>query len=371
MTVREENYLEEEGYFVSNFGEISDMSITLTIRGERNSLDTLTKLRDSISAYVNLSKSTVDVSAGTANCQVETSLPIYSRDSLEIVSQNIRNVVFNIEEYSSKEMPVEVVFSADSVNYFGGNAKTEPAFITVSGPKSAVNSVYRVCVYFDETAPEDNKNKTVYAYDSAGNEVKNIAFDRLEADIILPERENVIVEFVPHYKGEPAEGYGVVSVEVTGIDSEFFSYGGNLKQVLINLPEIDITGVNKTVSQTFNIYDYLPESVEISGDGGHLAEVSVNIEKVEETDYEIDTSRINVEGLEEGYAIEFAEEKMKFTLAGKSEELEKINEDSIILTLFLDECIEGEFVSSLKAEVPENIMVKEEIEVGYKIIAEE
>lgn len=370
LTIRSEGYLEEQGYYVSNFDEINNMSITLTIRGERNSLDTLTKLRESISAYVNLSQSDIDPSSGTADCSVETSLPIYSRDSLEIVSQNIRNVVFTIEEVSSKEMPVAVEFSEDSANYFGVDLETNPASVVVSGPKSAVNSVDKVCVYFNENDLESNKNRTIFAYDAAGNEVKNITFDRLEADIIIPERENVIVEFMPHYKGEPAEGFGVTDIKMTGTDKEFFSYGGNLKQVLINLPEIDITGATGDVSQSFDIYDYLPESIGISGEGEHFAEVTVKISQVEEKDFEISTEQIEIIGLEEGYGVQFDEDTVLITLMGRAEDLENVAPEDIDLSLTFESNRNGNFSDSWDAKLPPNTVLKGEIEAGYKIWVE-
>ena len=304
LNIRSEEFLTEEGYYIKNMDEISGTPVTITVRGERSALDALSKLRESISAYVNLSKSTVDAEAGTATCYIETTLPIGSRDSLEIVSQNILNVVFSIEELSSREMAIRVILPDDMKNTrIGSNITVEPEMVTISGPKSYVDSVRRVCVYYNSDNTSLNKNRAVYAYNATGEEVENIELNYTKADIIIPQKEKVDVEFTANYTGIPEEGYTVTSVEINDGGKEFFTYGSDLNQVVINLPEIDIEGENGTVMEKFDVTELIPESIEILDPEDPYVEVTVNITKTEENPDEGDSSQVQVQGLNERYRI--------------------------------------------------------------------
>ncbi len=304
LNIRSEEFLAEEGYYVTNLEEIEGTPVTITVRGERSSLDTLSKLRDSISAYVNLSKSSINADAGTATCSIETSLPIGSRDSLEIVSQNILNVVFGIEESSSREMAIRVILPDDMKNTrMASNITVEPEMVTITGPKSYVDSVRRVCVYYNSDNPSLNKNRAVYAYNATGDEVENIELDITKADIIVPEKEKVDVEFSANYTGTPAEGYAVTSVVVDDGGKEFFTYGSDLSKAVINLPDIDIEGKSGTVKEEFDITELIPERMELLKPEDPYVEVSVNIMKSDGTSDKEEVPQIELQSLNERHRI--------------------------------------------------------------------
>lgn len=371
LTIKNENYITDQGLHIIDLDEISGMYVTLTIRGERNSLDTLTKLRQSISAYVNLTKCTMDLSAGTVTCYVENSLPIYSSDSLEIVSQSVMNVVFHVEEDAAREIPVEIVFEEGSADrYLMERLAAEPSSVVVSGPVSAVNAVNKLCVYFDGIDSEENASKKIYAYDSRGEAVEGIILSSSDAAILIPDKEKVGIDFEVDYIGELRGGYVVTSIDINSSDKDFFSYGGELKEVIIKLPDISVAGKYESFTTLFDVTEFLPEGVELSADSAKELEVTVNISKIEEQEYFINVSEIDVNGLEDGYMIEFNGDKVTAFINGAEEELNVLDESEINLELHIENCTEGSFIGYAEAKIPEGSTLKGGAEVKYRIFYE-
>lgn len=285
---------------------------------------------------------TADLSKRKSDNTVPLSWSV-NKPKIENVKLGHDDVILEVEKLVSREIAVEL--ATDGVpmkGYTVGDVSATPSSVTVSGPASVMENVERVKATLDITDCFETVQSScrVELLDAEGQVLDKERITFSEEDIM------VTADFLPtktidlkfETTGTVAPGYGVIEIKS---DPEVITICGEAADIanisVINIPaeELDITELNKNLTKTINVGQYLPDNLKVlSSDGGNV-KVTVSIKKVSEKTVTIDVADISVKNLQTGLSHMVLDENseqlntMDIKVFGLEEKLKSIDKDDI------------------------------------------
>lgn len=324
---RNEEVMTEAG-FVYTVKDGTDF-VKVTVTAPRSVLSTLDKNDFNIVA---------DLSERRSDNTVPLSWSV-NKSKIEDVTLGHDDVILEVEELVTRQIAVELATEGVPMNgYAVGEVTAEPNLITVSGPASVMSEVERVkaTLDIDECFETVQANCRVDLLDKNGESVSRDRISFSDEDIM------VTANFLPtktidlkfETSGVAAPGYGAIEIKA---DPEVITICGQSADIanvsVINIPaeELDITNLDKDLTKTINVEQYLQDNLKVlSSDGGNV-KVTVSIKKVSEKTVNIPVSDITVKNLKSGLSYAFVDEngnqvdKVAIKVLGLEEELGKLS----------------------------------------------
>lgn len=187
-----------------------------------------------------------------------------------------------LEPLSSRSFPVIAQVNGDpAVGYRRGTAAVSPAFVTVSGPQSAVSQVVEVRAQMDVTGASDTVERVlpVQAYDGNGGIVTTVDISPSSVSVSQPVTllggyRNVVVKVVT--TGDVAQGYWLTNISVSPPNVTVFSVNPQQVNALPGFVEtnpLDLTGLQDDTDIRATLH--LPEGVSLAGEESVLVRLSI------------------------------------------------------------------------------------------------
>jgi YbbR domain-containing protein len=308
----------------------SDLPETISVTFNGTRADVLKLSDKNVSAYVDLSgiKTPGEV---TLTVTLEYSAALNEK-KFTATPKNTWNITVAIDYLFSKEVPVEPVYTSQSLaaeGYQAGKIQFDVTEITVSGPKNEVDTVERAVVYitkedltstFTEQSEfklvDKNNNPVVSAHLTSSADKITVTLPILlvrEVDIVLPEFQYIA-----------GTNAGNVDVDISPAKITVAGEESVMTFASLMLKAVDLASFAESTEYTTTLT--LPEGV-TNVTGTTEVTVKISIRGLETREFH--TSNIQVINLEEGYASNVLTESLVVTLRGAAEMLNGISPENI------------------------------------------
>lgn len=303
-----------------------------------------------------LDKNDFYIVADFSNIKGDNTVPItiaIGNDKIEDMSLDHDDLLLEVEDLVHKSFDVEWLAEGSPMKgYVLGDVESQPNSITVSGPASYVEKINKATVTLDITDKFESiqANCHVVLLDAEGEKLSNnrltLSNDTIMVTADFDPTKTVDLKFST--TGTPAVGYGVI--EITA-DPEVVTISGDATDIanisVINIPEeeLDITGLDKELTKTINVGQYVPDELKdkitILSNGGNV-DVTVSIKPVVGKEISVPTSEITVKNLQSGLGYVFISSdseqltSIPITVYGLEETLEDITAEDVKVTIDAD-----------------------------------
>ena len=359
IQLQNEEALTERGYVVVNDDELSSTRVTVRLRGQRLALDALSQSSTRVQAVVDLSDVIYSYSGEPVSVPVDIVIPSVVNSSFEILSKSVQTVSVDIQPYVNKDFDVKaVVNTTDETAKELANAVASPGSVTVYGARSIVESVAEVRAYVSPETVEDGMVMTAVpvAYNADGIVVGDVTFGTEELSVMITLDEVKSVRVNLSLTGEVADGYEITDYYTTPETMEVAGDAAALSRLTaINLPDIDVTGLEANSGYEFFAGDYLPDGLRAL-DGGRIpAPVIVQEEETMELIIPVDSVTWG-DTLAEGYMASISGEDISISVKGVASVIDTLTAADIEAHIDLDGLEEGEHDDVyVRFELPEGV----------------
>lgn len=302
---------------------VSDRTINVTLTGNRSEINKIETKE--ILATVDLS----DAAMGDNYLRVDLKVP----SKVEIESQSINKVTVNVERRTGKEVPVEVSYDGTF------NGEEEPitvdqslASVIVYGAESTVEKVVAAKAVVAEnmvTADPQELEAALMAVNSAGQRIYNVSLSREKITITT---ELAKLKTVALYV--PVEGTDSGGIQRTVTTPETITIKGQAADLdIIETIETEPVSVEEVVANTvIPLTPILPEGVELSLENGNL-EAVVQVTTPGTKEMTFDQTKVEIQGLADGYSAQVADTDIDATLTGSESLLSNLAAADVTLTV--------------------------------------
>ena len=359
IQLQNEEALTERGYVVVNDDELSSTRVTVRLRGQRLALDALSQSSTRVQAVVDLSDVIYSYSGEPVSVPVDIVIPSVVNSSFEILSKSVQTVSVDIQPYVNKDFDVKaVVNTTDESAKELANAVASPGSVTVYGARSIVESVAEVRAYVSPETVEDGMVMTAVpvAYNADGIVVGDVTFGTEELSVMITLDEVKSVRVNLSLTGEVADGYEITDYYTTPETMEVAGDAAALSRLnSINLPDIDVTGLEANSGYEFSAGDYLPDGLRALDGGRITATVIVEEEETKELVIPVESVTWG-DTLAEGYMASISGEDISISVKGVASVIDTLTAADIEAHIDLDGLEEGEHDDVyVRFELPEGV----------------
>ena len=359
IQLQNEEALTERGYVVVNDEELSSTRVTVRLRGQRLALDALSQSSTRVQAVVDLSDVIYSYSGEPVSVPVDIVIPSVVNSSFEILSKSVQTVSVDIQPYVNKDFDVKaVVNTTDETAKELANAVASPGSVTVYGARSIVESVAEVRAYVSPETVEDGMVMTAVpvAYNADGVVVGDVTFGTEELSVMITLDEVKSVRVNLSLTGEVADGYEITDYYTTPETMEVAGDAAALSRLnSINLPDIDVTGLEANSGYEFSAGDYLPDGLRALDGGRITATVIVEEEETKELIIPVDSVTWG-DTLAEGYMAGISGEDISISVKGVASVIDTLTAADVEAHIDLDGLEEGEHDDVyVRFELPEGV----------------
>ena len=359
IQLQNEEALTERGYVVVNDDELSSTRVTVRLRGQRLALDALSQSSTRVQAVVDLSDVIYSYSGEPVSVPVDIVIPSVVNSSFEILSKSVQTVSVDIQPYVNKDFDVKaVVNTTDETAKELANAVASPGSVTVYGARSIVESVAEVRAYVSPETVEDGMVMTAVpvAYNADGTVVGDVTFGTEELSVMITLDEVKSVRVNLSLTGEVADGYEITDYYTTPETMEVAGDAAALSRLnSINLPDIDVTGLEANSGYEFSAGDYLPDGLRALDGGRITATVIVEEEETKELVIPVESVTWG-DTLAEGYMASISGEDISISVKGVASVIDTLTAADVEAHIDLDGLGEGEHDDVyVRFELPEGV----------------
>lgn len=359
IQLQNEEALTERGYVVVNDDELSSTRVTVRLRGQRLALDALSQSSTRVQAVVDLSDVIYSYSGEPVSVPVDIVIPSVVNSSFEILSKSVQTVSVDIQPYVNKDFDVKaVVNTTDETAKELANAVASPGSVTVYGARSIVESIAEVRAYVSPETVEDGMVMTAVpvAYNADGIVVGDVTFGTEELSVMITLDEVKSVRVNLSLTGEVADGYEITDYYTNPETMEVAGDAAALSRLTaINLPDIDVTGLEANSGYEFFAGDYLPDGLRALDGGRITATVIVEEEETKELVIPVESVTWG-DTLAEGYMASISGEDISISVKGVASVIDTLTAADIEAHIDLDGLEEGEHDDVyVRFELPEGV----------------
>ncbi|MBQ9032546.1 MAG: hypothetical protein IJ106_14010 [Parasporobacterium sp.] len=264
--VNENLVLDGNHVYTISSGEMTNIIVT----GKRSIISTLTP--NDFRVYADFEELSI-TNAVPIKVELRGTKSRYSNQ----ISMTTRDttMIINLEEMSSKQIPVEIEYRGEPVSYLViEEANLTPKKVTVYAPQSVIDAAEKAVVTVDYVTVGEDAQLSVQPTlrDADGNPVKDSPNTSLDEPEILIDFKISYTNQVPieiGTSGDPAQGYELTGLELS---QDVITVKGSWVDVssmgVLELPDtlLDITGAQEDISREIDVTEFLPENVVVYGE---------------------------------------------------------------------------------------------------------
>lgn len=329
-----------------------DAEVTITVNAKRSILDSLGN--DNFKAIVDLSE--YDAQKGTAPVRVESNK---HSDAIESIRSKTENIGISVEDMLRKQFVITPVVSGEpEEGYVIGDVTTAENIVRISGAESVVSTIKKVTAEVNVSGLSSSINTSVdlklYNEDDEQikdtNLIKNISTVAISAQLLAT--KDVAIK-VAGINGQPADGFCIASSPVTDRDKIRIAARSNLlnsvNEIEIPAYAVNVEGLSEDAEVEVDISRYLPEGITLPEGQEKTVVVTVPIEVRQTKQLEMDSKKVIVTGIPNGYQGQIvAPEKIVFEINGSAADLEALSESDIKLSIDWEQYAQDQAVSDIK-----------------------
>lgn len=315
-----------------------DVTVDLTIKGDRSDVRKLVANSDRISVVADVS----GLTKGTHEVTLDITVP----NAVELQKASIDEITVEIDDLVTKDIAVEVSYDgAFEVSQEAGNVKVDPESIAVTGAASTVQSIDHLSatVGVDELTEKTTVlTKSVTPVDANGNPVNHVKLEtnevRVTASIIASKTLPLKVETT----GTPAAGF-----ELGGINAPATVTVSGAPSVLADLTEVKATAdvTDLEADATVTLVPDLPSGITVTDP--ETLEAEISIAGVSSKTWSYAETEIVIDDLPEGYEATIPTQTVKVTVSAEKDTLDNIKKSDLVLHVSAAGLAEGEQEAAL------------------------
>lgn len=335
VTIENRENLENMGKYYEVLEGSNKVSFSVT--AVRSILDKLDE--SDFTATANLDQIVIeeDGAIGTAPIEIKCTANV-NENAIKLKAVN-KTLKLALEDLMIKQFVVSAKATGEVAEGYalGSIEVTAPNVLKVSGPKSIVETISSAVAPIDVSGMSEewtSYRPTPVLYDKDGKEVDTTRLTlsnstvNVSAEILNTKEVTIVVSPV----GTPAEGYTVTSIKSN--PSKILLKGSKSVLNTINTIEIpkdliSVEGKEEDVKATIDVSEYIPDGVSLVNPEGASVEIIVEIGKIKEKVFSINTENIIVTGLSTQSKLEFALTSVAVHVSGLEEDIADLSNESL------------------------------------------
>lgn len=271
-----------------------------------------------------------------------------------VLSIDPEYIEVDVEQFTSRRVPVVPQMAGETPTpLWIAGLNTDPALVTVSGPKSFVDLIQRAVVTLPMNSlsaerPEDRISALIELQDASGNAISSpllritnetVTVDSVQITLQVYPMQDLPVDVQSAVTGHPAHGYAVTGVRV---EPETISVAADqatldeLEALYLTTP-VDVTGLKEATSVSVPLRS--------TADIAHMAvrEVTVSVDIAPANHvHAYNNLSVTVMGREAGLAAKLSHDTMDVIIRGAYDQVQALRVSDI--TLYVDAAGLGEGV---------------------------
>ena len=335
---------------------IENETVDFTIQGRRSVIESL-------------SKDDFMVTADFKKLSVVNAVPIdivctkYDENEVLIIDGKNQMMQVDLVELVEEDFKVSVEIVGDvEEGYYVGKKTANPMMITVSGPKSRIESIAEVVIRVDIDGFTNSFNtiEKPIVLDRDGNQINDskLTFSKdyitASIDVYKTKEINLLITAT----GNPAPGYVMTNVEyapktiiIAGDDNALSSIH------YLNIKESVMNSKNSIEDKVIDLQERLPSGVVLVGDD-KTAVINITIEKAETNEVSVWPSDIKIINLPEDLDISFnTVGTVSVRVSGPKDTVNKISRNSISPYIDAIGLSVGTYTLEVKSDLPINVNI--------------
>lgn len=225
--------------------------------------------------------------------------PIRYKGDVIIAESSKNNMMkITIQEMMTKNFKVKLEAVGDVPDgYAIGVLTSSPNIVSVSGPKSRVESIEQIIASANvlDATSAITTIATPKALDQDGKEIDGSFFNYSVnyVTVNLELYKTKMIDLIIQTKGEVDSDYTITGIEYEPKQIEVSGKNSSLLKTKEVVIELDINGITESLEKDINIKDYLPDGINLV-DEDEIAGVKVSVERLETRDVFIQPKDIDV-----------------------------------------------------------------------------
>lgn len=326
-----ESSLERQGLVVL---EPENATVRVRVSGRRSEI---IKIKESdILAQVDLS--------GYSEGKVKVPVYVQAPGSVTIDDYSPREILITFDRIITREMPVTVETTGQvPEGVVLGTPEVKPQYVAIEGPRTWLNSVWKVIATVDvsQSTNDINVTRPIRIVDDEGNEVRGIYSNINVVDISIPLYNVKTVPIELRTENQLPESYEIVDITIIPSTVSIIGKKDVLQAInQINTQAVDILELMNNENVTVDLD--IPEGVRLAEGEGQVT-VTLNVEDIITKTLNFTLENVNILNLSPGLSI--AEESMNrtfsITIKGRRSIVEALEAEDIELILDLQGLGEG------------------------------
>ncbi|MCD7738689.1 MAG: hypothetical protein LUH58_06580 [Lachnospiraceae bacterium] len=341
--------LEENGQVYAVLNN-SDVVRTVTVSASRTIIDDITD--SDIEVTADFSKMRLD---GT----VDLTFTCTKYEGNVTFSASSSVLELEVEDKLDRYIRLTAEVTGEAADgYIISGSTIEQNQLSVSGPESIVSSIAaaKASVVLEDATENVVTYADIVLYDSEGNEVSQdrltLGSSRVRVTVEVLKTNTVPLVF--EVEVTPAAGY-LLSGEMSASATEITLAGksgvvDNVTEIVISGEEYIVSDATEDVVFEIDIDDYLPSGVTRadSGQSSSVITVTQPVEEIYEYEMTLDTGRITISNVPEGYLVRIADEaEATVVVSGLQADVEEVRAADITAVIDVEAWMEDENLTSL------------------------
>ena len=360
VTVVNETALQEQG-------KISDIesgrTVDIRVRAPRSVANSLTM-------------ADFDVTADFRQMSLVYAVPIqvkvsdtssFVNEDISIESKSPEMMLLTLEDYVSEAFRVDIEMLGEAApGYYVTDQVVRPNILQISGSKKQIERIAKVVVSVDSTRATQSFSQTsgLSVYDKNGYQLENSALD-FEVDEVEIEVTVLPVKTIPlliETQGTPGYGYECVGTQHVPTEITIAGTADRLRYIeSITIP-FDIAMQSENVEAKVNIENYLNEYYAgdfVLVDEEKYVMVKAYIEKMPTENISVDSTDIEVRGLQEGYDLIFTTKNdISIKVMGSEEILKTLTAADLRMYIDVSDYEPGSYYVSVYSDTQQSVTVR-------------
>ena len=315
---------------------------TVTLTAPHSVWTLMTKASGTVSATVDLS----GLKSGTHSVKVQVAVDAALKP-VNVVGVEPGMISVSLETLATRTLPISlVVHGSPAVGFEVGLATLSQDFVTVSGPESLVQQIYKMSATISASQIQTDIHQTVIIQpvDINGDAIDGLTVTPSQVSVAVPVTQlggyrNVVIKVV--VKGQVSSGYRVTNISVIPPAVTVFSSDPQIVDALpgyIETMPIDLTGAHDDIDTKVTLN--MPEGVTIIG--SQTVEVQVGIAAIEGS-ITLTNMPVQIINLGPNLAASASPDKVDVILSGPLQLLNALTANQVHVTVDLTDKTAGDY----------------------------
>lgn len=307
---------------------------------------------------------------------IEATIPSLNESQYDI-DTNSAALILELDEIAELNIDLQIESIGNCEDgYYVQNLTSNTNTIDISGAQSIIKTIEKAIVKVNIDNKKDDFTETyvLEIYDKNGNKLNNDDFNISTTQIIIngtisPTKE---IPINISLKNDITNNYKLLNYDIDLNDLIIAGNKDDLDEIdEINI-EVDISKeqIKESYIKTINLYEYLPENIDIANSSNKL-NITMNFEIYVEKEFEINVNDIKINNLQENLECDFKDEKIKIKFKGLEKDINSLNLSSLEFYLDLSNLNTGKYNLPLKINnLPKGINLSSDENISLSIVKE-